>query len=888
MRPPRTKLLDNGATVVVQEMRSAPVVAVQAWVGVGSADETPAEAGLAHVHEHMLFKGTERRRVGEIAQAIEGAGGEINAWTSFDQTVYHVVLASRDFNVGLDVLADAIHHSAFDAEELAREKEVVLEEIKRGEDQPSRVVTQALFDLAYRKHPYRNPVIGTRERVASFTRADVLAFFRKWYVPSNVTVVVVGDVSEEEAFAAVEGSFGAAPMKELPGRHGVVEPAQRAPRAVVKHEKIEEAYFNVAVHIPSVHHEDVPALDLLASVLGQGESTRLLQRVKRQRALVNDIYAYAYTPIASGLFTVGGTAAARKTERALGAAVRETFRLLHEPVSPAELGKARAVIESQAIFDRETAQGMARKLGFYQCVFGDLGAEQRYYDAVAKVTPETILEVARRYLSPEKLNVALVLPEANKAAQLDEAACLQLVTSAAEGERRRVRAPAPKAARPKSIKAAGLPVRRIDLPTGGVLLALQDSRVPLVALRAVWSGGLRLETPKVNGIGNFIAEVLTQGTRRRGAEEIAHEIDGMAASLGAFAGRNSFGLRAELLARHFERGLDLFMECLCEPAFAGDEVERQRQLILEEIRTQDDNPSGVAFRLFAEALYPRHPYRLSGVGTAQSVGRLSASALRRFYERGYDPGQAVYAMVGDVDPDRAAQVLIDRLGTTPPAGRPISGPQPDAALTEPKLVERVLDKKQAHIVLGFRGTTVRADDRFPLELLSTILSGQGGRLFLELRDKKSLAYSVSSFSVEGLEPGYFAVYIGTSPEKIEEAVHGIFHELRKVREQPVSAVELQRAQRYLVGTNSISLQRLAARSALIAFDECYELEGDASERYAERILAVRREDVMRVAQRYLNPRRFALSLVRPEDAVGVSALDPEAFARGHRLAAAAE
>src|SRR5258706_6316957 len=174
MIPPHKETLENGLTVLVQEMRGAPVVAVQTWVGVGSADETPPEAGLAQLHEHMLFKGTASRKVGEIAQAIEGAGGEINAWTSFDQTVYHVVLASRFFHVGLDVLADAIQNSAFDEEELAREKEVVLEEIKRGEDQPSRVVTQELFRLAYAKHPYRNPVIGTRERVASFTRNDVV------------------------------------------------------------------------------------------------------------------------------------------------------------------------------------------------------------------------------------------------------------------------------------------------------------------------------------------------------------------------------------------------------------------------------------------------------------------------------------------------------------------------------------------------------------------------------------------------------------------------------------------------------------------------------------------------------------------------------------------
>src|SRR6478672_7185402 len=169
MTPVRYQL-PNGLRVVLQENHAAKVVAFQAWVAVGSADESPEIAGIAHVFEHMLFKGTARRGVGQIAQEVEAAGGEINAWTSFDQTVYHLVLASRFFDTGLDILADAIQHSSFDPAELERELKVVLEEIKQGEDNPSRVITQELFKTAFTKHPYRRPVIGFEKVVRTFTR----------------------------------------------------------------------------------------------------------------------------------------------------------------------------------------------------------------------------------------------------------------------------------------------------------------------------------------------------------------------------------------------------------------------------------------------------------------------------------------------------------------------------------------------------------------------------------------------------------------------------------------------------------------------------------------------------------------------------------------------
>src|SRR3954468_2897267 len=222
--------LDNGLEVVLEENHAAPVVAFQAWVNVGSADEPQELAGIAHVFEHMLFKGTARRGVGQIAHDVEAAGGEINAWTSFDQTVYHLVLASRYFDTGLDILADALFSSSFDPVELERELKVVLEEVKQGEDNPSRVATQTLFATAYSKHPYRRPVIGYTRTVKSFTRDRLLDFFQRYYVASNITLGVVGAFDSNKAKQKIAAAFEKAPPRPRAERTAAAEPPQRAPR----------------------------------------------------------------------------------------------------------------------------------------------------------------------------------------------------------------------------------------------------------------------------------------------------------------------------------------------------------------------------------------------------------------------------------------------------------------------------------------------------------------------------------------------------------------------------------------------------------------------------------------------------------------------------------
>jgi zinc protease len=861
--------LPNGLTVVFQEQHAARVAAFQVWVKAGSADERPDQAGLAHLHEHMLFKGTARRGPGEIARDVEAHGGEINAWTSFDQTVYHIVIASQFARMGLDILGDAIRSSAFDADELSREIEVVCEEIKRSQDTPARRASRDLFSTAYQVHPYRHPVIGTAESVRGFTRDKVLEFYRRHYTPRNLVLSAAGDFTEAELRRWVEEIFGGdwgRPYEGAVARPREPEAARR--RVLLRPDEVKEAYFNLAFPIPQADHPDVPALDVLAMLAGQGEASRLVLEVKRKRGLVNDIHTYAYTPRDPGLFSASLTLPPAKLPRALEETVRVLSTLRTGLVPADELATVKALIEAEAVYQRETVQGLARKMGHYQSSLGDLEAEARYYEAIAQLTPGRIREVAERYLRFDHAIVTGLLPPGTPFGAEQAEEILDRVsreTPAAAPERRTPRsAPAEPALRVgRTAPASSGKVVEERLPSGARILVREERSVPLFALRAVFPGGLRYETAENNGLTTLLGRCLTRGTPSHDAEEISHLIDSFAGSLTGQGGRNSVGLRGEFLSRHFQPAFRLFADCLLHPSFPEAEVARERTLLLQDILTREDKPSGVAFDLFGRTLFRSHPYRLSTLGEQSSVEKLGPDALHAYHAAHMDPSQLTLSVVGDVRTDEVLALAHEAFGASRGRAAPPPEVRPEPPPESPRTDKRALARAQAHLVLGFQGVRVSDPRRHALEVLSTLLSGQGGRLFVELRDKRSMAYSVSSFSIEGVDPGYFAVYMGTSPEKVEAALDGIRAELTRVRDEPVPEAELARAKQHLIGTHEIGLQRNGSRAALLALDACYGLGLENFLHYADRVAAVTAEDVRAVARQLIDFERSALAHVGP-------------------------
>lgn len=861
-------ILDNGLTVVLEESRAARVAALQLWVKVGAADETPEQAGLAHLHEHMLFKGTERRGPGEIARAVEACGGEINAWTSYDQTVYHLTLASEFFDEGLDILSDAVTRSLFDPAELAREIEVVCEEIRRSEDSPVRRNSKAMFALAYAAHPYGRPVIGSEASVRSFTRERILDFYRTHYVASNMVLVAVGEFDPAAALAKAKAAFAHVPSGRVTRPPRKSEPNQRDVRVRVHRAPVQEAYLSAAFHVPGARAPETAALDLLATLLGQGDAARLPIELKRERGLVNEIGASAWTPADPGLFIASASLPAEKAPEALEALLREAYRTRVEEFAPAEVTRAQRILESETVFQRETVQGLARKHGFFETVCGHVDASEAYLGELAAATAADLRAVAERWLTTANLSISLLIPD--EAPDVSEAALAAIArrveaepraVTAAEAPTPYVRLTKPGTSAAKRRDHGGVSVER--LPNGLTLLVKQDPTVPLFAMRAAWVGGLRAESPADNGIHGLASRCFLRGTKRRPARALAREIDELAAGLSGSAGRNSFGLRGEFLAADLAQAVDLFADVLLHPAFPAAELDRERALVLEEIRTRDDSPARAAFQLFNEQLWQQHPYRMDPTGQLDSIRALGHDALVALLNDRYGLDRLVLSVVGDVPAARVRELVLRHFDARPTSRAPAPVPAREPAPDGPREASRRLDRKQAHLVLGFRGLAIDSPRRWALEVLSAVLSGQGGRLFLELRDRRSLAYSVTSMVSEGLDPGSFAVYIGTSPEKLGEARDGIHRELQRILSEDVPAAELDRARRYLVGSHEIGLQRLSSRAAVLALDTAYGLGPENHLRHAERIRAVSAADVRAVAAEVLDFGRSVTALVSP-------------------------
>jgi zinc protease len=392
------------------------------------------------------------------------------------------------------------------------------------------------------------------------------------------------------------------------------------------------------------------------------------------------------------------------------------------------------------------------------------------------------------------------------------------------------------------------------LDNGARLHVVPRRDVPVVALRAALLGGLLAERRETSGLGSFLASMWLRGTRGRSAADLAREIEGLAADLDGFSGRSSTGLTLEVTSDRLQPSLDLFAEALLEPSFAPEEIDKERDETLAALERREDQLGARVFDLFAETHFRRHPYGLPIAGTPEAVKAITREALLAHHARLVDPRNLVVALVGDVEPDRAAVELGKRLAGLRAPETPVwEVPPPEDPPAEPREAELRKERSQAHLVIGFRGLSVSDPDREALEVLAQVLSGQGGRLFLELRDRRSLAYSVSALNVEGLAPGFFAVYIATAPDKLADARRGLQEQLAEVLAAPPGEAELERARRYLIGNFAIDQQRAAVRASHVSLDSLYGLAPDADRRYAERVRAVSREDVLRTARRIIRP-----------------------------------
>jgi zinc protease len=840
--------LDNGLTLLVKEVPGSRVATVQIWVKAGSIYEGPHEGGITHLIEHMIFKGTKNLGPGAVAAAIEERGGQINAYTSFEYTVYHATLPARDWGTALDVLTDAVRNSVFDPAELEREKKVVLEEIGMRNDRPEVMFFEAMMTNAYTTHPYRLPVIGTKESVSSFTRDDIINYMAKHYQPENFTVVVVGDVHYEPVIKRVTEVFADLPGQGREEQEIEEEPAANGPKLFAIEDAVNQAQMAVIFPIPAFDDPDTPVLDVLSGIIGQGDTSRLYEELRNDKGLVYTIHSSSFTPKYPGLLEITATLDQSRIKEALEASLVELFKLKYLLVDERELERIKHSLESDFVFNLEKVEGQARVLGSFEALAGD-PREDEYLEKIRAVTLDDVKRVAMKYLDGHRLIAGYLTPKGANIGLTRE----ELAEISKRADKRA------KESVPSSLVPSYLGnVHRFKLANGITLLVREEPQVPTVAIQAVFPGGLMGEKAETNGAFAFISDLLPKSTETLSSRELSLKIADMAGDISGFNGKNTFGLKASFLSRFFDDGVELVRDILITPAFDPEEARKILPERLAALKQQKDSLTSMAFTEFNKTLFQTHPYALNSLGTEQSVTKLGAEELHRIYKKHARPGALVLAVAGDV---KAKDVFdkINRLFGAWPKGDGegeklrFAAPSPPA---RPIISTLARDKEQVHIVIGFLGSTLTSPDRYALEVVDTVLSGQSGRLFTQLRDKQSLAYSLSSFSLLGLDTGSFGIYIGTSPDKKKEAIASVWHELNRIRQTRITKEELDKAKNLILGQYDLSLQTNSAQALDMALSETYGLGQDFGNRYAQAINQITADEVMKAAAKYIQPEHF--------------------------------
>lgn len=825
--------LDNGATVLIKEDHSAPVVAIQIWVGTGAVDEgARLGAGLSHFVEHMIFKGTPTRKPGDISREINEAGGEINAYTAQDRTVFYCTLPSSRWQVGWDVLSDAVMNASFPEDEWQRERDVILREMAMNRDDPSRVAANLLWATAYRVHPYRVPIIGYEDVFKAMTRDDLLAFFRENYVPDNMIVVVVGDIRTSEVEAAVRERFAGFQRRPRATPVRPAEPAQLAPRIERKTGTYELSRLHMAFHTVALHHPDAPALDVLATITGAGRSSRLVRTIKEERCLAHDISAWSVTLKDPGLFGISATFEPDKESELLAAISNEVASWRSAPFTEEELEKARRMVLVGELGSLQTMEGQAFSYGSGEFYAGDPRFSERYLKAVAAVTGEHLKEVANRYFAVENSTTVILSP--------------------AGGETSAVRA----------ADTSAPTVERLVLSNGIPVLVREDHRLPFVYICIGLRGGLLAESEEQSGFVQLMSDLLTRGTKTRSSQEIAATAERLGASLGAFAGRNSFGLQAQCLRRDLPTLLELAADCLLNPSFPEDELEKQRQIQLAAIREQYERPFFVAEQALREMLFPNHPYRWTPAGNESSVRAAQRKDLAELHRRLVTSRNTAIAIFGDTTREEALALAERHFGHVPDL------PAPDLAVEEPHPTlparsKRREPREQAIVLVGYPG--VRVDDPRveALNVIDTALSGLSSDLSAAVREQRGLAYYVGTYHTPGLAPGFFVVYAGTREDAADEVLSLMESELRRVAEKGLREDELNRAREQRVAAHQMDLQNNAHLAQTCALNELYGLGYDYVFQTESRLRALTAEQVRAAAASLFMPDRRAISIVLP-------------------------
>lgn len=852
--------LSNGLTVLLKKDNRFPLVSVRLFVHAGSVYETEAESGISHVLEHMVFKGTDKRPKGTVSADVENTGGYLNAATSFDYTVYVMDMPAAEWATSLDVVKDMAFHATLDPDELAAEKDVIVSELKQRDDEPGMRLFNRLQKAAMPNTPYSRAIIGTEETIRSFTPEGIRDYIARLYQPQGMLLVVVGDIDlaavEKEAMRLFGPLQNTKPL--LPAPVYEPSPLENGPVITVEEGVWNKVRVGIAFQVPGLRDGRSAQLDVLSQLLGGDATSRFYRKLKYEKRLVDSISTANYSFERIGMFIIQASLDADKLEAFWAAMSEELAGLSDVSFTQEELERAKLNMEDDLFRSKETIEGLTQKLGYFQFFSDGEMAEANYLETIKSTGQNELTDLVKRYISPEAMSSVLIVPK-EKAGDLPTGDALRAKLLSTWK-------PAGESAKAESQKAHK-ETETIDLGQDRKLVLVPDVTLPYTAVNLMFRGGDFLLTPETQGLGMFTASLLTKGNKNLTATQLEDFKADRAASFGAAAGKQSFTVSMNFPSRFTDDMFTLLQDTLLSPTMAKEEADRVRDNQIAFIKNREDQPVGLAFRRIFPFLFEKHPYAFLQSGNTQTVQSYTEEDAKTFWQK-QSAQPWVMAVCGDFD--REAIIEWAKKLPAPSAKAP--------SITAPTWSkERGTDihlpgRNQAHLLMLFPTVGTDSDDEAGMDLLQTVLAGQSGLLFRDLRDEQGLGYTVTAFPWKTEKTGALIFYIGTDSNKMELAENGFKKAVEDLHNTLIAENDLARGKNQMLTGYYRGTQSLGSRSSEAAV---LSLLGKPLDRERQNIAKAQKltaADLQNLARKYLVLDRAYFFKVLPEE----SSKGPEA------------
>lgn len=778
--------LDNGLDVVFHVDRSDPVVAVALTAHVGSAREKEGRTGFAHLFEHLLFLESENLGKGGLDKLSARVGGSgANGSTSRDRTNYFQTVPNDALEKMLWAEADKLGWFINTVTEpvLAKEKQVVKNEKRQSYDNRPYGHTSYVIDkhLYPSDHPYNWQVIGSLDDLQAATLADVKEFFRRWYVPNNVTLVVSGDFDVEQAKAWVKKYFDEIPRGE--------EVAAMTPRPGKVDETIKLYHEDNFARLPELtyvwptveqYHPDSYALDVLAQYLSSGKKAPFNQVLVEDKKLTSNVRMYNGSSELAGQYQLAVRAYSDKDLDDVAMAINEAFsKFEQEGISEKDLDRIKAGQETGFYNGLSSVLGKGFQLAQYNIFADDPGFIKKDIESILAVTSDDVMRVYQKYIKGKNYiatsfvprgQLELALANSEKAEVVEEAivqGAEETFDASIQAEYDRTPSSFDRTIEPPYSNAPEIQIPEVyeaSLANGLKIYGIENDEVPLVQINLVIDGGQLLEDMNKLGVANLMASLMTKGTANKTPEELEEAIDQLGARINVFAGKESVRISANTLAKNYDETLALMEEILLEPRWDADEFELEKQGTISQIRQQEANPNAIAGNAYNILIYGKDDIRAQNpLGTIETVSNLNIDDLKAYYEANISPSVARLHVVGDISQNDLVKSLASL--NTQWESKPVQLPdlkQPAAPEKSQVYFYDVPGAKQSVLNIGYPAMPATDKDFYPATVMNYILGGGGfaSQLTQELREGKGYTYGIRSGFSGNSYDGRFTISSG--------------------------------------------------------------------------------------------------------------------------------